>query len=179
MHALLTAITAMTIASTTPSSFHEFSASSIDGQPTPLSAFKGKVVLVVNVASFCGYTKQYTPMQKLHDAYADKGFAVLGFPANEFGAQEPGTDAEIKEFCSLKYNVTFPMFSKVVVKGASIHPLFAWLTGGHQAVPAGEIAWNFEKFLVGKDGRVIKRYGSRVDPMSDEIRRDVEAALAE
>ncbi len=118
-------------------------------------------------------------MQKLHDAYADKGFAVLGFPANEFGAQEPGTDAEIKEFCSLKYNVTFPMFSKVVVKGASIHPLFAWLTGGHQAVPAGEIAWNFEKFLVGKDGRVIKRYGSRVDPMSDEIRRDVEAALAE
>lgn len=175
MSILTLLIAAMVV--TAPTTFHDFSATTIDGQPMPLSSVRGKVVLVVNVASFCGYTKQYIPLQQLHDRYSAQGLLVMGFPANEFGAQEPGTDAEIKEFCTLKYGVTFPMFSKIVVKGAAIHPLFAWLTKGHDGVPAGEIAWNFEKFLVGKDGRVLKRYSSRVDPMSDEVRRDIEQAL--
>jgi glutathione peroxidase len=149
---------------------------SIDGKPVDLAGYKGKVVLVVNVASRCGYTKQYAGMQKLFDTYKDKGFVILGFPANDFGAQEPGTDAEIAEFCSTKYGVTFPMFSKITVKGPEKAALYKSLTDA--ADPKGEVAWNFEKFLIGKDGAVIGRYKSGVSPESGELAAAIEAALA-
>lgn len=159
-------------------SLHDFTVRSINGATVDLSSYKGKVVLIVNVASFCGYTKQYAPLETLYRTYKDKGLVVLGFPANDFGAQEPGTDEEIKTFCSSKYDVSFPMFSKVVVKGADKTPLFQFLTsGGGNSALAGEIDWNFEKFLVGKDGAVISRFGSRVDPMSSQITSAIEAAL--
>ena len=148
----------------------------IDGKPVDLGSYKGKVVLVVNVASRCGYTKQYAGMQKLYDTYKDKGFVILGFPANDFGAQEPGSDADIAEFCSTKYGVTFPMFSKITVKGAAKAPLYQALT--EAANPKGEVAWNFEKFLIGKDGAVIGRFKSGVAPESPELATAIEAALA-
>jgi glutathione peroxidase len=148
----------------------------IDGKPVDLGSYKGKVVLVVNVASRCGYTKQYAGMQKLYDTYKDKGFVILGFPANDFGAQEPGTDAEIANFCSTKYGVTFPMFSKITVKGPGKAPLYQALT--EAADPKGEVAWNFEKFLIGKDGTVIGRFKSGVAPESPELAKAIEAALA-
>jgi glutathione peroxidase len=151
----------------------------IDGADQPLSAYAGKVVLIVNVASFCGYTKQYAPLEKLYRTYKDRGLVILGFPANDFGAQEPGTEEEIKEFCSTKFDVTFPMFAKITVKGPDKHPLYAWLTsGGGNASLAGEVAWNFEKFLIGKDGAIVGRFTSKVDPMSAELVSAVEAALA-
>ncbi|MGB8853878.1 MAG: glutathione peroxidase [Pirellulales bacterium] len=149
---------------------------SIDGKPVDLASYKGKVVLVVNVASRCGYTKQYAGMQKLYDTYKDKGFVILGFPANDYGAQEPGSDAEIAEFCSTKYGVTFPMFSKITVKGPGKAPLYQTLT--ESADPKGEVAWNFEKFLIGKDGVVIGRFKSGVAPESAELAKAIEAALA-
>jgi len=149
---------------------------SIDGKPVDLAGYKGKVVLVVNVASRCGYTGQYAGMQKLYDKYKDKGFVILGFPANDFGAQEPGTDAEIATFCSTKYGVTFPMFSKITVKGPGKAALYQSLT--ESATPKGEVAWNFEKFLVGKDGSVIGRFKSGVAPESGELAAAIEAALA-
>jgi len=176
MPLLLSTLLTLTIMTTNLS---DFTMPSIDGADTPLATYNGKVVLIVNVASFCGYTKQYAPLEKLYRTYKDKGFTVLGFPANDFGAQEPGSDAEIKEFCSTKFDVTFPMFSKITVKGADKHPLYAWLTSGDgDASRAGEVAWNFEKFLVGKDGTIIGRYSSKVDPMSPELVSAIEAALA-
>ena len=157
---------------------HDFSVRSIDGTTVDLSSYKGKVVLIVNVASFCGHTKQYLPLEKLYRSYKDKGLVILGFPANDFGAQEPGTDEEIKTFCTTKYDVTFPMFSKVVVKGSSKAPLFEFLTsGGGNPSLAGEIDWNFEKFLVGKDGALVARFGSRVDPSSSDVISAIESAL--
>ena len=149
---------------------------SIDGKPVDLAAYKGKVVLVVNVASQCGYTRQYAGLQKLYDAYKDKGFVILGFPANDFGAQEPGTDAQIAEFCSTKFGVTFPMFSKITVKGSGKAPLYEALTTS--AEPAGEVSWNFEKFLIGKDGSVVGRFKSGVAPDAAELTKAIEAALA-
>lgn len=164
---------------TMSASFHDYSVRSIDGTSVDLSAYKGKVVLIVNVASFCGYTKQYAPLENLYRKYKDKGLVILGFPANDFGAQEPGTNEEIKTFCSTKYDVTFPMFEKVVVKGSDKAPLFQFLTsGGGSEALAGEIDWNFEKFLVGKNGAVVGRFKSRVDPLSSEITSAIEAALA-
>lgn len=164
---------------TMSNSLHDFSVRAIDGTSVGLSAYKGKVVLIVNVASFCGYTKQYAPLENLYRKYKDKGLVILGFPANDFGAQEPGTNEEIKTFCSTKYDVTFPMFEKVVVKGSDKAPLFQFLTsGGGSEALAGEIDWNFEKFLVGKDGAVVGRFKSRVDPLSSEILSAIEAALA-
>jgi glutathione peroxidase len=148
----------------------------IDGKDVDLSAYKGKVVLIVNVASRCGYTGQYAGLQKLYDAYKDKGLVVLGFPANEFGAQEPGTDAEIATFCSSKYGVTFDMFSKIVVKGANKAPLYKALTEG--ATPAGEVGWNFEKFLIGRDGKIVGRYKSGVAPDDAKLKGVIEAELA-
>ena len=148
----------------------------IDGKPVDLGSYKGKVVLVVNVASRCGYTKQYAGLQKLYDAHKDKGFVILGFPANDFGAQEPGSDVEIAEFCSAKYGVTFPMFSKITVKGAGKAPLYKTLT--ETAEPKGEVAWNFEKFLIGKDGAVIGRFKSGVAPDDAALVQAIEAALA-
>ncbi len=148
----------------------------IDGKPVDLASYQGKVVLVVNVASRCGYTGQYAGLQKLYDTYKDKGFVILGFPANDFGSQEPGTDAEIATFCSSKYGVTFPMFSKVTVKGPNKPPLYAAILAAAQ--PTSDIAWNFEKFLIGKDGAVVGRYKSGVRPDAAELTQAIEAALA-
>ena len=148
----------------------------IDGTQVPLAAYKGKVLLIVNTASFCGYTKQYATLETLYRTYKDRGFEILGFPANNFGEQEPGTDEEIKTFCSTKYDVSFDMFSKISVKGEDIHPLYAYLTreAGHN----GDITWNFNKFLVDRDGKVIARYGQKVDPMSEELKGMVETLTA-
>ncbi|MBU3698913.1 MAG: glutathione peroxidase [Candidatus Kapabacteria bacterium] len=173
-----TLILSLAIMTSMTSSIHDFKVRSIDGADVELSSYKGKVALIVNVASFCGYTKQYTPLEELYRAYRDRGLVVMGFPANDFGSQEPGTNDEIKTFCSTKYDVTFPMFSKVSVKGGDKAPLFTFLTsGGGNPQLAGEIDWNFEKFLVGKDGRLIARFGSRVDPASREVTSAIEAAL--
>jgi glutathione peroxidase len=155
---------------------HDFSLTDIDGNSKNLGDFAGKVVLLVNVASRCGYTSQYRGLEKLHEELGPRGVVVLGFPSNDFGAQEPGTDAEIKAFCTTQYDVKFPMFSKITVKGGTRHPLYAWLTT--EAQPAGEVKWNFEKFLVGKDGKVIARFGSGVTPEDGDLRGAIERALA-
>jgi len=163
---------------TAPSpSLYDFSMTAIDGKSVDLSQYKGKVVLVVNVASFCGYTRQYEPLEQLYKMYSDDGFVILGFPANDFGAQEPGSDEEIQSFCSTKYNVTFPMFSKITVKGPEQHKLYAWLTSEHKDVAGGEVGWNFEKFLINKNGEVVGRYKSNVEPLSDEIVTKVKSLL--
>ena len=163
-------VTAMTFAAT---SVHEFTLQSIDGQPAPLAQYKGKVLLLVNVASKCGYTPQYAGLQSLYEKYKDRGLVVIGVPANNFGAQEPGTDAEIKSFCARTYNVTFPMMSKVSVKGEDKTPLYQYLT----EAKGGDVRWNFTKFLVGKDGKVLDRFESKVTPESPELTGAVEKAL--
>lgn len=148
----------------------------IDGTVVDLASYKGKVVLIVNVASRCGATPQYAGLQKLYDTYKDKGLVVIGFPANDFGGQEPGSDPQIAEFCSSKYGVNFPMFSKITVKGPAKSPLYKTLT--ESADPPGEVAWNFEKFLVGKDGEVAARFKTGVQPSDAAFIAAVEAALA-
>lgn len=154
---------------------YDFTMKSLDGAQLPLRSFEGKAVLVVNVASRCGYTPQYRGLQALSEELSPKGLVVLGVPANEFGAQEPGSDAEIKGFCETNYGVTFSMTAKVVVKGEGQHPLYAWLTSS--APTTGDVKWNFEKFLVGRDGRVIGRFRSNVAPESAELRGAIAAAL--
>jgi glutathione peroxidase len=147
-----------------------FTMTDIDGAPQPLSAYKGKVVLIVNVASQCGLTPQYKALQSLYETYGPKGFVVLGFPANNFRGQEPGTDAEIKEFCSLNYRVTFPMFSKISVAGDDIHPLYAFLTGTTTNPDfSGPIAWNFTKFILDRQGRVVARFEPKISPDRPEV----------
>jgi glutathione peroxidase len=158
-------------------SVYDFTLKSIDGAPTPLSTYKGKVILMVNVASKCGYTPQYTGLEALYEKYKGKGFVILGFPANNFGAQEPGTDTEIKTFCSTKYNVTFPMFSKVSVKGDDTTPLYQYLTKDANPAVAGEVKWNFTKFLVDKHGKVVARFESAVKPESEEMSAAIEKLL--
>ena len=148
----------------------------IDGKETSLKAFSGKVVLAVNVASRCGNTPQYSGLQALYDRLKDKGLVVVGFPCNDFGAQEPGTNAEIKEFCSKNYSVTFPMMDKVHVKGPEQHPLFKELTGPGSAFP-GNVKWNFGKFLIGADGKVIARFEPGVEPDDAKLVKTVEDAL--
>ena len=147
----------------------------LDGTPVDLAKYKGKVVLIVNVASRCGYTPQYTGLQKLYDTYKDKGLVVLGFPANEFGGQEPGSDADIATFCSTKYGVTFDMYSKIIVKGPQKAPLYKTLT--ESATPPGEVAWNFEKFLIGREGGIVGRYKSGVAPEDAKLITAIEAEL--
>ncbi|TAE25804.1 MAG: glutathione peroxidase [Candidatus Kapaibacterium sp.] len=156
-------------------SIHEFTVNSIEGKPVKLEDYKGKVVLIVNVASRCGFTPQYEGLEKLYKQYSSKGFVVLAFPANNFMGQEPGTDADIKQFCSTKYNVTFPMFSKISVKGDDMHPLYQFLTT--KSTPAGDVRWNFGKFLIGKDGKIIARYDSKVAPEAAELTSAIDAAL--
>ena len=157
----------------------DFKMKGIDGKEVDLAQYKGKVVVLVNVASRCGYTPQYTGLQALYEKYGKDGLVVVGVPANEFGAQEPGTDADIKEFCSTKYNVTFPMLSKVVVKGAGITPLYQYLTAKETNPKfAGDIGWNFEKFLVNRKGEVVGRYKSAVKPDSPELTKAIEDELA-
>ena len=160
------------------SSVYDFTMPALNGSPTPLAGFKGKVVLVVNVASQCGYTPQYEGLQALYAKYKDQGFVIAGFPANNFGGQEPGTNEEIGAFCKSKYGVTFPMFSKISVKGADKAPLYQFLTD-KSANPktGGEIEWNFTKFLVGRDGKVIQRFEPAVEPQSKELVSAVEATL--
>ena len=161
------------------SSVHDFTLNSIDGKPSPLADYKGKVVLLVNVASKCGYTPQYAGLEKLYEQYKDKGFVIIGVPANNFGGQEPGTNEEIKTFCNRTYNVSFPMMSKVSVKGDDKTPLYQYLTDtSANAQTGGEIKWNFTKFLVDKNGKVIARFESKVTPSSPELVSAVEKALA-
>ena len=160
------------------SSALDYTLNSIDGQPAPLAQYKGKVVLIVNVASQCGYTPQYAGLEAIYEKYKDKGFVILGFPANNFGGQEPGTNEDIKTFCTRNYKVSFPMYAKISVKGSDKAPLYQFLTD-KQANPttAGEIQWNFTKFLIGRDGRVIQRFESAVEPESSEVTAAIEKAL--
>ncbi len=153
----------------------DFTATAIDGTETDLAAYDGQVVLVVNTASQCGFTPQYAGLQQLHDAYADRGFAVLGFPCDQFGGQEPGTEEEIAAFCERNYGVGFPMFAKIDVNGGDAHPLFAWLKKEKSGLLGGRIKWNFTKFLIGRDGRVVDRYNPTTEPAA--IRDDIEKAL--
>jgi glutathione peroxidase len=156
-----------------------FKMNTLDGKPLDLSKFQGKVVLIVNVASQCGYTPQYKGLQAVHTKYADKGLVVLGVPSNDFGRQEPGSNQEIAEFCSTNYGVTFPMTEKVVVKGEGQCPLYKYLTSKDTNPKfAGPIKWNFNKFLVGRNGEIVSRYDSGVAPESDTLVKAIEAELA-
>ena len=158
-------------------SLYDIGVKNIDGKSTSLKPYQGKVLLIVNVASKCGYTPQYTGLEALNQKYKGKGLEVLGFPCNQFGGQEPGTNEEIKEFCSSKYNITFPLYDKIDVNGANRHPLYVALAGKESPTP-GDIKWNFNKFLVGRDGKIIKRFDSKVKPDSPEMTEAIEAALA-
>jgi glutathione peroxidase len=177
---------------------YDITVDQIDGTPVSLSSYRGKVVLVVNVASKCGLTPQYEGLEKLYEKYKDKGLEILGFPANEFAGQEPGSNDEIHKFCTLNFGVKFPMFKKIVVKGEGMHPLYAYLTSAHPdkvmkkdgilvdklknlgllSGGASDILWNFEKFLIGKDGRIVERFSPEFAPDSDEIVGAIEKELA-
>lgn len=178
-------------------SFHDFQMKTIAGKPMPLNEYKGRVLLAVNVASKCGLTPQYTGLESIYETYRDKGFEVLGFPANEFGAQEPGSNNEIEQFCTTNFGVKFPMFEKIVVKGTGIHPLYQFLTStkpdaqakpdsnfeqklrsfGIPAGAKGEILWNFEKFLIGKHGQVVARFAPDVAPNDPMVISAIESEL--
>ena len=158
-------------------SVYDFSATTIDGKPRKLADYKGKVLLVVNTASKCGFTPQYKGLEALYKKYKDKGLVVLGFPSNQFGAQEPGPESEIAEFCEMNYGVTFPLFSKVDVNGDAAHPLFKYLTSTKKGLLGSEgIKWNFTKFLVDKKGEVVERYAPTTKP--EDLVKDIEKALA-
>jgi glutathione peroxidase len=158
-------------------SVYDFEALSINGQPVPLSHYKGQVLLIVNTASACGFTPQFAGLEELHKAYGPRGLAVLGFPCNQFGSQDPGSNEEIAGFCQLNYGVSFPMMSKIDVNGAEAHPLYRWLTAEAPGLLGSKaIKWNFTKFLVGKDGQVLKRYAPQDAPA--KLAGDIEAALA-
>ncbi len=164
-------------ASTPTANIYQFTLADIDGNPLPLSRFQGKVLLLVNTASFCGNTPQYATLQGLYEEYRDQGLEILAFPANNFGRQEPGTNDEIKQFCFTKYSLTFPLFSKISVKGEDTHPLYRYLT--EQSPFPGEVEWNFQKYLVDRKGKVIARYRPRTQPLSDQIVQDLQRALAQ
>ena len=155
---------------------YDFTLNDIDGKPVSLSQFRGKVLLLINTASFCGNTPQYTDLEKMYEQYREKGFEILAFPANNFGQQEPGTNAEIKTFCYTKYSLSFPLFSKISVKGDDKHPLYRYLT--EQSPFPGEVEWNFQKYLVDRSGKVVARYPHRTKPLASEIVQDVERMLA-
>jgi glutathione peroxidase len=159
------------------SSIYDFTLPSIDGKPMPLADFKGKVILVVNVASRCGFTPQYTALESIYETYKHQGFVILGFPANNFGGQEPGTNAEIKTFCSAKYGVTFPLYGKVSVKGDDQTPLYKYLTTSANPSLTGDIKWNFTKFLVDRNGNVVQRFEPQTTPDSPEVLAAIEKAL--
>jgi len=160
-------------------SVYEFTMKDIDGKDIRLNQYKGDVVMIVNTASKCGYTPQYEGLEKIYEKYKDKGFVILGFPANNFGGQEPGAEKEIKEFCTLKYHVSFPMFSKISVKGEDQHPLYSFLTNKESDPDfAGDITWNFNKFLVDKKGNIVARFSSKDTPESDTVTAAIEKYLA-
>jgi glutathione peroxidase len=176
--ALILALAVVQIAlAETKVSLYDVPLKDIDGKDTSLKAYQGKVLLVVNVASKCGYTPQYEALEAMHKKFQSKGFTVLGFPCNDFGGQEPGTPEEIKQFCSSKFDVTFPLFEKLHVKGAEQHPLYAALTGKDSPFP-GDIKWNFGKFIIGRDGTILARFDSKVKPDSPEVTSAIESALA-
>lgn len=154
---------------------HAFTLNLNGGTPKRLADYRGKALLLVNTASRCGFTKQYAPMEQLYQKYKDRGFEVLAFPANDFLGQEPGTNEEIRAFCTANYGTSFPLFEKISVKGAGIHPLYRYLT----TLPgfSGDVTWNFNKFLVDPDGRVVARFGSRVDPLAAELTTKLEEIL--
>jgi len=159
-------------------SIYDFQVEDIDGRLVSLEQYRGKVLLIVNVASRCGFTYQYEGLEALYRQYADRGLVLLGFPANDFLRQEPGSNQQIKEFCTLNYGVTFPMFAKIHVKGRDIHPLYRYLTEpGTDPRFAGRITWNFNKFLVGRDGALLARFQSKEEPQSEAVRKAVEEAL--
>ena len=162
-------------ASAADAGVHAFAANLNDGTSKKLSDYRGRALLIVNTASRCGYTKQYAPLEQLYARYRARGFEVLAFPANDFLGQEPGTNEEIRAFCTKEYGVTFPLFAKVSVKGKEIHPLYRYLT----TLPGfeGDVTWNFNKFLVSPEGKVVARFGTRVDPMSEEVTRKLEEVL--
>ncbi len=164
----------MTPADTTA---YDFTATAIDGREVALSQFSGQPLLIVNVASQCGFTPQYEGLEQLHRTYAEQGLEVLGFPCDQFGNQEPGTEAEIQEFCSTRFAVSFPMFAKVEVNGEGAHPLYRWLQSEKPGLTGEKIRWNFTKFLVGRDGTVVKRYGSSTKP--EKITDDIEQVLGD
>ncbi len=155
---------------------YDFTAETLDGRPAPLDAYRGKVLLIVNTASKCGFTPQYAGLEALWKKYQDRGLAVLGFPCNQFGAQEPGDSAEIANFCSLTYDVSFPMMAKIDVNGPTVHPLYAWLKSQKKGLLGSEsVKWNFTKFLIDRKGAVIARYAPTVEPK--DLERAIEAAL--
>jgi glutathione peroxidase len=167
----------MSASSSALDTVYAFEAIDINGQPVPLSRFRGQALLIVNTASACGFTPQFAGLEALHQAYASKGLVVLGFPCNQFGAQDPGSNDEIGAFCQKNYGVSFAMMSKIEVKGAAAHPLYQWLCAQAPGILGTEgIKWNFTKFLVGKDGRVLKRYAPLDKPAG--LAKDIEAALA-
>ncbi|WP_455379096.1 glutathione peroxidase [Petrachloros mirabilis] len=157
-------------------SLYDFTLDDIEGKPVSLSQYKGKVLLLVNTASFCGNTPQYSDLETMYEKYRDRGLEILAFPANNFGQQEPGTNAEIKGFCLTKYSVSFPLFSKISVKGSDKHPLYQYLTEKSQF--PGEVEWNFQKYLVDRSGHVVGRFHHRTKPLSPEIVNEVERVLA-
>ena len=161
-------------------SIYNFVVNDIDGKSVSLSAYRGKVLMMVNVASKCGATPQYAQLQDIYDKYNKSGFLVLGFPANNFGNQEPGSNEEIKRFCTAEYKVTFPLFTKISVKGEDIHPIYKFLTE-EETNPdfMGQISWNFNKFLLGRDGRVLNRFPTNVKPDAPEVLKAIEQALAQ
>ncbi len=154
---------------------HAFTLNTIDGQSRPLAAYAGQVLLIVNTASRCGYTPQYGPLEQLYEKYKDRGLRVLAFPANDFGAQEPGSNEEIREFCGRTYGVTFDLFAKISVKGDTMHPLYGYLTA--RGPNPGPIRWNFTKFLVDRQGRVVARFEPKADPLSEEVVSRIEELL--
>jgi glutathione peroxidase len=175
--ALLFAFSLMTTFAVRAADIYDIPVKDIDGTATNLSAYKGKVLLIVNVASKCGFTPQYTALEATYKKYSGQGFVILGFPCNQFGGQEPGSDEVIKEFCTSKYFITFPLFDKIEVNGANRHPLYVTLAGESSPFP-GNIKWNFTKFVIGKDGKILNRFDSKVKPDSPEITAAIEAALA-
>ncbi len=159
-------------------SIYEFIMNNIDGNPVKLEQFRGKVIMIVNVASKCGFTPQYAGLERLYQTYQDSGFVILGFPANNFLGQEPGSNEEIKNFCTLTYGVTFPMFAKISVKGKDQHPLYKYLTSKETNPQfAGDISWNFNKFLIDRNGNIVARFGSRTKPEDDEVIQAIRWAL--
>lgn len=174
---LLAAFSVAMVSIRAAESLYDITLKDIDGKSISLQSYRGKVLLVVNVASKCGYTPQYTELEALQKKYRDRGLAVLGLPCNQFGGQEPGTNEEIKQFCSAKYGVTFPLFDKIEVNGAHRHPLYVMLAGPNSPA-SGDIRWNFTKFLVSRDGKILKRFEPAAKPESPEVVQAIETALA-
>jgi glutathione peroxidase len=174
---IMSAILTTSLSAGAADSIYDIPLKDIDGKDASLKPYKGDVILVVNVASKCGFTPQYTALETVYKKYALQGLVVCGFPCNQFGKQEPGTDAEIKEFCTGTYNVTFPMFDKLEVNGGNRHPLYTLLAGKDSPFP-GDIHWNFTKFLIGRDGKILARFDSKVKPDSEEVTKAIDAALA-